>query len=126
MPARLDQKMVGSASKANTSGTVTNGTATATFAAAAATKHYVQKALISCKGTIAAGVRATLTWTYNGALQTVGLQVPIGYTSTGIVALDFGSNPVEGDENTAVTFTLPALGASGDGEVTLIGFSTKT
>ena len=67
-------------------------------------------------------MRATLTWTYNGVAQTVGLQVPIGFSQ---LVLDFGNNPIEGDSNTAITLTLPALGASGDGEAALFGFSTK-
>lgn len=122
MPARVDQRLTGSSRAANSSGTITNGAATATFAAAASTKHYVQRAVLTAKGTIAAGVRATLTWTYNGDAQTAGFQIPIGFSQ---LVLDFGNNPIEGDSNTAITLSMPALGASGDGEACIFGFSTK-
>src|SRR6266496_325229 len=97
--ASLETKLAGSADKSATSGTQTNLNAVATFAAAAGVKNYVQKAIVSAKGTIAAGVRATLTYTKDGVAQTIGLQVPIAFTNTGIFALDFSNNPVEGDEN---------------------------
>lgn len=123
MAASAEIKLVGSAEKANTSGQITNGSAAATFAAVAGTKHYVQKAIISASGTIAAGVRATLTWTKDAVAQTVGISIPIGFTNTGIAVIDFGNNPLEGDDNTAITLTIPALGAAGIGEAAIIGFS---
>lgn len=120
MPAKAEQKLFGSASKSNTTGTITGGAATATFAAVAATKHYIQRAIITGQA-IAATVRATLTWTYNGSVQTAGFQLPVGTVQ---IILDFAGNPVESDSNTAVTLTIPSPGA-GTVEATLIGFSTK-
>ena len=121
MPARSEVRLYGSAQKANTSGTVTGGTATATFAAAAATKHYVQKAVITGQA-VAATVRATLTWTYSGNAQTMGFQLPVGTVQ---IIINFGNHPAEGDENTAITLTIPSPGA-GTVEACLAGFSTKT
>lgn len=107
-----------SAEKSSTSGAVTNGTAAAAFAAAAGFKNFVQMVIISTVGTIAAAVRATVTYTYGGVAQTIG----VGVSATpGAIVLNFGSHPIEGDDNTAITVSMPALGASGIGEATLIG-----
>lgn len=120
MPAKAEQRLFGSAIKANTSGTVTGSTATATFAAVVGTRHFVQRIIISTSGTITPA-RATLTWTYAGNAQTVGIQVS---ATAGIWDIHFGNNPIEGDANTAVTLTIPTLGA-GTAEAAVIGFSTK-
>lgn len=122
MPARVDQRLTGSAVKANSSGSVDNGTATATFAAAVGIRHFVQSAIASYAATPAAGAHlATLTWTYNGVAQTLSFQV-----SAGVWQLYFGNNPIEGDANTAVTLTVPATGTGGVfGSASICGFSTK-
>ena len=81
----------------------------------------MQKAIISVGNGTITTARATLAWTYNGVAQTLGIQVGVA----GIQTLDFGANNIEGDENTAITLTIPSLGAGITSEASLIGFSTK-
>lgn len=126
MAATAELKLTGSAEVSQTSGTQVNATATATFAAVAGKKNYVQKAIISAAGTIAAAVRATITYTKDGAAQTIGIQIGVNFTNTGVLVVDFANNPIEGDDNTAITLTVPALGAAGQGEATLVGFVRLT
>ena len=122
MPARVDQRLTGSSTKANSSGSVDNGTATATFAAATATRHFVHTAIASYGAAPAAGAHlATLTWTYGGVAHTLSFQV-----SAGVWQIYFGNNPIEGDANTAITLTVPATGTGGViGSASICGFSTK-
>lgn len=122
MPARVDQRLSGSAVKANSSGSVDNAAATATFAAVAGIRHFVQGAIASYSAATAAGAHlATLTYTYGGVAQTISFQA-----SAGVAHIRFGSNPVETDANTAVTLTVAASGTVGVfGSASIYGFSTK-
>lgn len=122
MASRAEQRLTGSSTKANSSGSVDNAAATATFAAVADTKHFVHSATASYGAAPAAGAHlATLTWTYNGVAQTMSFQC-----SLGVWQIYFGNNPIEGDSNTAITLTVPASGTGGVfGSASIIGFSTK-
>ncbi|MCI0349128.1 MAG: hypothetical protein L0Z53_06845 [Acidobacteriales bacterium] len=122
MPASRDQRLTASAAKANSSGSVDNAAATATFAAAVGTRHFVQGVVAAYAAAPATGAHlATLTYTYGGAAQTISFQVSVGTWQ-----LYFGNNPVETDANTAVTLTVPASGTAGVfGSASIYGFSTK-
>lgn len=124
--ATAETKLTASAEKSVTSGLQTNLTAAASFAAVAGVKQYVQKAIISASGTIAAAVRATLTYTKDATPQTIGILIGVNFTNTGVLVIDFSNNPIEGDDNTAITLTIPALGAGGNGEAALVGFTRVT
>lgn len=122
MPARIDQRLAGSTQKANSSGSADNATATATFAAVANVRQFIHGAIASYSAAPAAGAHlATLTYTYNGAAQTISFQCSIG-----VWQIYFGTNPVEADANTAITLTVPASGTAGViGSASIYGFSTK-
>jgi hypothetical protein len=122
MPSRVDQRLSGSSIKANSSGSVDNAAATATFAAAAGVRHFVQGAIASYNVAPAAGAKlATITYTYGGVAQTISFQC-----SLGVWQLYFGNNPIEGDANTAITLTVPASGTGGTiGSASIYGYSTK-
>jgi len=122
MPARVDLRLTGSGAKANSSGSIDNAAATATFAAAVGTRHFVQGAIASYNVAPATGAKlATLTYTYNTVVQTISFQC-----SLGVWQLYFGNNPIETDANTAITLTVPASGTAGIiGSASIYGYSTK-
>jgi len=97
-----------------------NAPATATMPAVVGSRNYATMAIMSFNGAIAAAVRATLTWTKDGSAKTIGIQLPPA--TLGPVILNFGDHPLEGDDNTAITLSIPALGAAITGEATLMGF----
>lgn len=120
--ASLEAKLGASVNTVSDSGAVVNGSAAASFGAVAETANYVTKVILSASGTIAAAVRATLAWTKDGVANTLGIQIPVGFSN---LVIDFDNHPIEGDPNTAITLTLPALGASGTGEAVLLGYTRK-
>ena len=108
--AGTEIKISASGEKSNTTASSAGGSAVATIAAAADTKTYVVMAIISSEGTTPALGRATLTYTKDGVAQTIGLRFPASAFAP--VVLNFGSHPIEGDANTAVVLTVPALSAA--------------
>jgi len=117
MAANAEVKLVASSEKTVTSAAA--GIATATIAAVADTKSYVLMAIISSEGTTPALGRATLTYTKDGTAYTIGLRFPASAFAPFV--LNFGSHPIEGDVNTAIVLTVPALSAANQ-EATLIYF----
>lgn len=94
-----------------------NSAAIATFAAAAGKKHYVVGVDISASDAPAAPVSATLV---NGAATMTQLEIPAGKFAP---LMHNYQRPWEGGTNTAMTLTLPALGAGVRGTVVLRGFT---
>ena len=130
MAATAELKLTGSAEVCN-SVQATAAVATASLAAAVGKKNYVQKIIISESDTGAVtAVRATLTWTKDGAAQTLGIQLGgLAAAPTSQIypiILDFGNNPIEGDDNTAITLSVPSRGAGNTIEATVVGFTRLT
>ena len=94
------------------SGNVANASAAASLAAAAGLTNYVTGADITFAGATAAGVvLATITGLLGGT-QTFVVVVPAGATVGGTpLALRFDPPHPASAANTAITVTLPALGA---------------
>lgn len=131
MAATAELKLTASAEVCQTSGTVTAAQAQASFAAVTGKKNYVQKLIISEAPTGAiTAVRATLTWTKDGAAQTLGIQMAAAAAAPTSqyypIIVDFSNNPVEGDDNTAITLTVPSRGAGNVVEAELVGFTRLT
>lgn len=97
-----------------------NAISAATFAAVADYKNTAVMAIISANLAIVAGVRVTLAWTRDGTAQTIGIQLPNAAISP--IFINLGAHGIEGDANTAITLTIPALGAAVSGEAVLLGF----
>lgn len=123
MTISAETLLAGSPDVYASSGAITNNTATATMAAVAGQHNVVTMAIISAKGTIAAAVRATLAFTRNGTAVTIGLGIPAANISP--IVLNFGTHGIVGDKGTAITLTVPALGAAIDGEAILCGFKRQ-
>lgn len=97
----------------------TAASAIATIAAAVDIKSYVTAAILSDGSTAAVtSARATLIYTKDGVAQTIGIQLPNAAVAP--VMLNFGSHPIEGDTNTAITLTIPTRGTGNVAEATLI------
>lgn len=115
MGANAETKLVASGEK-----TISNagaGAQTATIAAAAGIKSYAIMAIISSTGATPAAGRATVAYTKDGTAYTLGVQIPAAAFSP--IVLNFGTHPIEGDENTAITLSVPSLSA-GTQEATLV------
>jgi|SRR5215467_4771062 len=98
------------------SGSQTNATATATLPAVANKTNFVTGFDISSSGTIAAAVAATLTGAGSG---TMTYQIN---TTPAFSSVQF-SHPIPATAlNTAITLSVPALGASGVGSANIYGF----
>lgn len=107
MGAGVETRISASSEKSVSTGGA--GAQTATIAAAVDTKTYVVMAIISADGTAAAG-RVTLNYTKDGVAQVIGIRFAAANFAP--VVVNFGSHPVEGDPNTAITLVVPAIGTN--------------
>lgn len=97
-----------------------NNAAVVTFAAVSGAKNSLIAVCFSVSGATPAVARATIALTKNGVATTFGVQLPAA--QIGPVFLNFSNHPIEGDDNTAITITLPAMGATQTGEVWATGY----
>jgi hypothetical protein len=101
----------GGTAVAGTSGNVANASAAATLAAVAAKTNYVTGAEFTYAGATAASiVVATITGLLGGT-QSFVIAVPAGATLGGSLCIKFDPPHPASAVNTAITATLPALGA---------------
>jgi hypothetical protein len=108
--ANVELKISASSEKVVSTAGGAGAGATATIAAAVGTKSYAIMAIISSEGTTPAIGRATLAWTKDGVAQTLGIRFAAAAFAP--IVINFGSHPVEGDPNTAIVLTVPALSAA--------------
>lgn len=116
-----DKRLYGDPTILSDNAPAANTPAVVTFAAAAGLKNSLIAVCFSTSGTTPAVARATIVFTKGGVVTTFGIQLPA--VQGGPVFLNFGSHPIEGDVNTAITITLPAQGATQTGEVWAMGYS---
>jgi hypothetical protein len=101
-------------------GPKTHAAATGSVVVAATQRAFLTGIILSASGTIAAAVRATLTWKKGGATQTMGILM--GTTLARPIVLNFSRRPLEADPGTTVALSIPDLGVAGSGEACLLGY----
>lgn len=122
MAANAEARLTAPVNLEQTDVPATNTAAVATFAAGADSRNYVTVAILSATGTApaAGSYIATLAFTQDGVAKSLSIALPAAAFAP--VVLNFGSHPIEGDVNTAITLTVPALGAGAQSVAQLIGF----
>jgi len=120
MSASGDKRSYGDPSILLDAAPAANAAAVVTFPAVAGQKNTLISVCFSASGATPAVARATIVFTKNGTATTFGIQFPAA--QNGPTFLNFVSHPIEGDANTAITITLPAMGATQTGEVWATGY----
>src|SRR5258706_7930571 len=115
MSANMEKRLAGDPTLLLDSAPAANVAAVVTFPAVAGAKNSLVSTCFSVSGATPAVARATIAFTKGGVATTFGIQLPAA--QIGPVFLNFSNHPIEGDENTSIVITLPAMGATQTGEV---------
>ena len=120
MSSTAEKRLSGDPSLILTNAPAANVAAVVTFPAVVGFKNSVITFSLSASGITPAVARATLVFTQGGVVKTLGFQMPAA--QLGPMQFSFTSHPIEGDENTSIVLTLPAMGASQTGEAWMTGY----
>lgn len=122
MSATLEKRLSGDLPRVEFHAPAANIIATVTFAAQVGIKNSVVQFGLSKSGTTPAVSSATLVYTKGGTVKTLTFLIPAAQIAP--IVVNFASHPLEGDANTAITLTLPAMGATESGAVWMTGYES--
>lgn len=123
MSANFEKRLGGDPTLLLDAAPAANNAAVVTFPAISGAKNSLVTACFSVSGATPAVARATIAFTRGGVATTFGIQLPAA--QIGPVFINFSNHPIEGDDNTAIVITLPAMGATQTSEVWATGYTSS-